>query len=279
MSYDTFTATGCDYALLSLTNGLDSGHNGVHNDCGGGATNSFLVPPGSTFSSSVTHQSGGTSGFTITSWLEVQNPGSAGIGGVTIQTSGTNNTTQTNLNFVASSTDAAGFHVTPSNPTSGNEMFEVTAIPCPLSGGGTGLGCYGGQQASLPIGGTSGYDWFTASTTGWAQCVGTAACHNLLTDYPVDTTVAVPAATFNANTCTVGANSPLTMTGLTTTMTVTFTANSDTHATTGWGAPGAGVLYITNYPSAANTVTFYVCNNTSSNITTSASLTFNVSAR
>jgi hypothetical protein len=94
-----------------------------------------------------------------------------------------------------------------------------------------------------------------------------------------DVTVAVPAATFNANTCTVGANSPLTMTGLTTTMTVTFTANSDTHATIGWGAPGAGVLYITDYPSAANTVTFYVCNNTISNITTSASQTFNVSAR
>jgi hypothetical protein len=68
------------------------------------------------------------------------------------------------------------------------------------------------------------------------------------------------------------------MTGVTTTMTISMTANSDTHATTGWGAPGAGVLYITVYPSAASTVTFYVCNNTASNITTSASQTFNVSA-
>jgi len=199
--------------------------------------------------------------------------------GPTLQTSGTNNTSQSNLNFAPSSVDAAGLHVTPSNPTAGNEELEITTAVCQLSGGGTGLGCYAGKQAALPSGGTSGYDWFASGSSGWAQCVGTAACHNLLTDYPVDTTVAVPAATFNANTCTVGANSPLTMTGLTTTMTVTFTANSDTHATTGWGAPGAGVLYITDYPSAANTVTFYVCNNTGSNITTSASQTFNVSAR
>ena len=119
--------------------------------------------------------------------------------------------------------------------------------------------------------GTSGSDCLTLSS-------GLVPTGNL-PGYVADTTVAVPAATFNANSCTVGANSPLTMTGLATTMTVTFTANSDTHATTGWGAPGAGVLYITNYPSAANTVTFYVCNNTNAGITTSASQTFNVSAR
>jgi hypothetical protein len=137
----------------------------------------------------------------------------------------------------------------------------------------------------------SGATWFGTSTaptlgvgqTLWifadTQTAGNYVGYIVNASSVADTTVAVPAATFNANSCTAGANSPLTMTGLTTTMTVTFTANSDTHATTGWGAPAAGVLYITNYPSAANTVTFYVCNNTASNITTSASQTFNVSAR
>lgn len=204
----------------------------------------------------------------------------SGGSGPTLQTNGANNASQSTLNFLTSTTNAAGLIVTPSNPTLGNEQYEITTVACSLTGVGSGIACIGGTQAAAPTSGTSSTDWLASGPSGWVECIGTTGgCPLLLTNYPADTTVAVPAATFNANSCTVGTNSPLTMTGLTTTMTVSFTANSDTHATTGWGAPGAGVLYITNYPSASNTVTFYVCNNTSSNITTSASQTFNVSAR
>ena len=68
------------------------------------------------------------------------------------------------------------------------------------------------------------------------------------------------------------------MTGVTTGMTFAVTATTDTANVTGWGAPAAGVLYITDYPSAGN-FNYHVCNNTASNITTSGSVTFNVSAR
>ena len=80
----------------------------------------------------------------------------------------------------------------------------------------------------------------------------------------------------NANSC----NGPYTvsMTGVTTGMTFQVTATSDTHAVTGWGAPAAGVLYITDYPTAG-TFNYYVCNNSASSITTGGSVTFNVSAR
>jgi hypothetical protein len=205
----------------------------------------------------------------------------SGGSGPTIQVNGSNTGNQALLNFETSVTNAIGLIITPSNPGGGGIIDnEITTVACSLTGVGTGIACIGGTQAAAPTVGTASTDWLASGPSGWVECIGTTGgCPLLLTNYPADTTVAVPAATFNANSCTVGANSPLTMTGLATTMTVTFTANSDTHATTGWGAPGAGVLYITNYPSAANTVTFYVCNNTASNITTSGSQTFNVSAR
>jgi hypothetical protein len=82
--------------------------------------------------------------------------------------------------------------------------------------------------------------------------------------------------TINANSCDSGHTA--TMTGVTTTMAFSFTATTDTHSVTGWGAPAAGVLYITDYPTAG-TLNYYICNNTASNITTGASVTFNVSAR
>jgi len=71
MSYGSYTATGCDYQLISLVSGLTVGANGVWNDCGGSSSNTFKVPPGATFSSTVTHAAGGSSSFAITSWVEV----------------------------------------------------------------------------------------------------------------------------------------------------------------------------------------------------------------
>jgi hypothetical protein len=60
------------------------------------------------------------------SWPTQQITCTGSGGGATLQTNGTNNSSQSTLNFVNSSTDAAGLHVTASNPTGGNEVHEVT---------------------------------------------------------------------------------------------------------------------------------------------------------
>jgi hypothetical protein len=70
----------------------------------------------------------------------------------------------------------------------------------------------------------------------------------------------------------------VTMTGLVSTQALIVTPNSDITNTTGWGNPAAGVLYITVAP-GSGAFTYHVCNNTSSNITTGGSATFNVAAR
>jgi len=71
MSYETYSTQGCEYELIAIVNGLTVGQNGVHNDCGGAATDTFKVPAGATFSATVTHVSGGSSSFSITSWAEL----------------------------------------------------------------------------------------------------------------------------------------------------------------------------------------------------------------
>ena len=88
---------------------------------------------------------------------------------------------------------------------------------------------------------------------------------------------------FSANTCssytgTGGTASTTTMTGLTTAMTITHTPTSDVHAVTGWSPGTGGSLYFTSWPTS-NTLNDYVCNPTSSTITTGSSVTWNVSAR
>jgi hypothetical protein len=92
-----------------------------------------------------------------------------------------------------------------------------------------------------------------------------------------NTTLTVSTSTtVSGNAC----NGPYTvsMTGVATTMTFNLTATTDTHAVTGWGAPAAGVLYITDWPTSG-TFNYYVCNNTASSITTGGAVTFNISAR
>lgn len=99
-----------------------------------------------------------------------------------------------------------------------------------------------------------------------------------------DTTITVGSGVaFSANTCssytgTGGTASTTTMTGLTTGMTVVHTPASDVHAVTGWSPGTGGQLYFTSWPTS-NTLNDYVCNPTSSTITTGSSVTWNVSAR
>jgi hypothetical protein len=93
-----------------------------------------------------------------------------------------------------------------------------------------------------------------------------------------DTTVTVGTGAISANTCS-GSPSTVSMPGLLTTMTVQFTPNSDVSAETGWSPGTGGQLYFTAWPSSAGTLSYYVCNPTSSSITPGSSTTWNVSAR
>jgi hypothetical protein len=79
-----------------------------------------------------------------------------------------------------------------------------------------------------------------------------------------------------ANSCS--SATTVTMTGLTTSMTAQFTPTSDVSAVTGWG-PATPGLYISAWPSAANTLSYKVCNSSAASITPGSSVTFNISAR
>ena len=83
--------------------------------------------------------------------------------------------------------------------------------------------------------------------------------------------------TINANSCS-GSVTTIAMPLVTTANTFVVTATTDTHAVTGWGSPAAGVLYITDYPTTGN-FNYFICNNTSSNITTGGTVTFNVGVK
>ncbi len=90
-----------------------------------------------------------------------------------------------------------------------------------------------------------------------------------------NSTITVAAATFTANSCSASATA-ITMKGVTTGTTFTLTPRSDISAVAGWGASGG--LEIAAWPTS-NTLNYRVCNPTGSNITTSSSVIFNVSAR
>jgi hypothetical protein len=207
----------------------------------------------------------------------------SGGSGPTIQVNSSNTLNQALLNFETSTTNAVGLTITPSNPSGGILKEEITAAACTLTGVGSGAACIGGTQATAPTAGTSSTDWLASGPSGWVECIGTTGgCPLLLTNYPADVTVTVSSSTtVNANSCSPSAGSggtSVTMAGLTSAMTLQFTATSDTTDNTGWGAPGSGVLYILPLP-GSGAFTYYICNNTSSNITTGSSVSFNVSAR
>jgi hypothetical protein len=103
--------------------------------------------------------------------------------------------------------------------------------------------------------------------------------------FVADTTITVGSSVaFTANTCsgvtgTANTASTVSMTNLTTSMTLQLTPTSDVKGVTGWGPGSGGQLYFQAWPSSSGTVSYYVCNPTSSSITTSASTTWNVSAK
>jgi len=89
-----------------------------------------------------------------------------------------------------------------------------------------------------------------------------------------NTTTTNPTTAVTGNSCSAAATT-VTMTGLTSTMTITFTPNADITASVGWGSTGG--LVIVAWPTT-NTVNYKICNQTGSSITPGA-VTWNVSAR
>ncbi len=162
---------------------------------------------------------------------------------------------------------------------SGNNTF-AGSITSTFVGNGSGL-------TSLPTN-TSLYPILNQNTTGTAANI-TATNNSTLTTLPAlslpysqltgvpatvaDTTVAVSAGTQGANSCSTTTN--VTMTNLATTMVVHAGYSANPATLTGWGSTGGMVFQI--WPSAANTATWQVCNQTNASITYSA-ITFNIGA-
>jgi hypothetical protein len=89
-----------------------------------------------------------------------------------------------------------------------------------------------------------------------------------------DTTITVGTTAISA-TCSSNSASTATMTGLTSTSTLTFTPNSDLSSVSGWNA---GTLYFNAWPTA-NTLNYRVCTGNTGGVTPGGSTTWNVSAR
>jgi hypothetical protein len=93
-------------------------------------------------------------------------------------------------------------------------------------------------------------------------------------DSVANTTLAIASGTQGANSCS--STATVTMANLTTSMVVLPGYSANPASLTGWGSTGGMVLQI--WPSAANTATYQVCNESSSSITYSA-ITFNLGAK
>jgi hypothetical protein len=116
---------------------------------------------------------------------------------------------------------------------------------------------------------TPGADLGVRNLTVIGTCTGCSGSGGI-----ANTTATVGTTTINANTCT--STTTVTMTGVATSSVFDFTPTTDTSGVTGWGSTGG--LVIVAWPTA-NTLNYKVCNQTTSNITPGASVTFNVGAR
>ena len=152
-----------------------------------------------------------------------------------------------------------------SYPSGISPPVEATLPGHPFAFGGSG-DSYFATLDHTALTANRTYDFPNASGT---MCVTGSGCYVV-----ADTTTTVGTTAVAANSCT--AATAVTMTGVTTSMTFSFTPTTDISGVTGWGSTGG--LVIDAWPTA-NTLNYKVCNQTASSITPSASVTFNVSAR
>jgi len=150
----------------------------------------------------------------------------------------------------------------------------------PVANGGTGTGntltgLVRGSSSAMSATEISGD--CTTSGSNAINCTktkGTAFTGYATAPFVADTTVAISSGTQGANSCSTAATA--TMSGLTTSMVALVGYIGSPAALRGWGSTGGMVFQA--WPSAANTLSWMVCNQTSSSITYSA-ITFNVGAR
>ena len=156
--------------------------------------------------------------------------------------------------------------------------MTATSFSGPLTGNVTGNVTGTANAVNLAASGSGGVTGVLPSANMAAATSSAAGAVIQI----ANTTFTVSSSTTIANgACSPAAASAATqvaMTNVTTGMTFDVTATTDTANVTGWGAPGAGVLYITDYPTAGY-FNYHVCNNSGASITTGGSVTFNVSAR
>lgn len=115
----------------------------------------------------------------------------------------------------------------------------------------------------IPSGGTGATSAAAALTALGAQAA-----------LPANNTFTVGTTTINANTCT--STATVAITGVTTASAFYISPSTDVAAVTGWGSSGG--LIVDAWPTL-NTLNYKVCNQTTSNITPSGSVTFNVAAK
>lgn len=132
-----------------------------------------------------------------------------------------------------------------------------------------------GPTGSAPATPASGYlaAWFDTSGVLEVENSSGGITSTML---PVtDTTFTNATTAIGAGACSASATT-VTVTGLSTSMVPIISPSTDVSGSTGWGASGG--LVIDAWPSAANTLSYKICNQTSSSITPAA-VTWNVSAR
>lgn len=133
-----------------------------------------------------------------------------------------------------------------------------------LNGGTSSITVPAGS-ATAPTGAHIVWDGTNYEAAVWGAPVSTG---------PSDTTVSVSSGSQGANSCS--SSTPVTMTGLTTSMVPLVGYSASPTSYTGWGSTGGMVFQA--WPSAANTLSWQVCNQTASSISYSA-ITFNVGAK
>jgi hypothetical protein len=213
---------------------------------------------------------GMNTGATAQGWQTVSGSG------VTLSTNGTNNASQTALNFITSTTNATGLTVTPSNSTS-TEKFEVTGtinagnVPT-LNQSTTGNAATATALASVPSQCTGGQFATGVAASGNANCGTPAGSGNVSAGGTLTSNAVVigqgtqSVATISADTTTTHAlfataGAPAfraIATGDIPTLNQSTTGNAAT-ATTATNVAGGSVGTI-HYQSAANTTAMLAAN-------------------
>jgi hypothetical protein len=195
----------------------------------------------------------------------------------------------TGYSSVDSASDQTGCSFVPTITNTVNTPYTTVRYTCSSTGSLAATFGLDLSQANVGVTLPSSVPATQVNGNIWTTSAGLYAYINGAVQGPyVTSSGGVADTTFTTGTTAVAANScnptaggggtSVTMTGLTSSMTVSVTPASDTSNVTGWGAPASTVLYLIVRPGSGS-FNYYVCNNSSSSVTPGASVTWNASAR